>query len=191
VHARTDVGPEDGGLILLPGSHKSSLVRPKMLFGSIGMQGSSVAGRNFGGNNVVAHDAAWDDSPAAHKLIPGLRPVDGKIPDGCIKPEFKAGDIAIMAEATTHGVMPWRAEGRTRRCLMVRHDFQHRGSLEGAGTLEGVVHPLTVELMSYAPKGHTKGVAKMSAAEISAAFDAVEPRISASEHAQAQAQARL
>ena len=40
-----DVGPEDGGLFVLPGSHKSALVRPSELFGSIGKMGSSVAGR--------------------------------------------------------------------------------------------------------------------------------------------------
>ena len=165
----------------MPGSHKSSLVRPSELFGSIGKMGSSVAGRNFGSNNVVAHDAAWDDSPEAHELIPGPRPLDGKVPDGCIKPEFRAGDIAVMAEACTHGVVPWRAEGRTRRCLMIRHDYQHRGSPEGAGALEGIVHPLTAELMSFAPIGHTKEVARMSAAEIAAAFDAAESRASAME----------
>ena len=37
--------------------------------------------------------------------------------------------------------------------------------------------------MSFAPKGHTKDVAKMSAGEIKAAFDAAEPRASASEQA--------
>ena len=64
---------------------------------------------------------------------------------------------------------------------MIRHDYQHRGSPEGAGALEGIVHPLTAELMSFAPIGHTKDVARMSAAEIAAAFDAVESRASAME----------
>ena len=156
----------------MPGSHKSPLPRPETLFGSIGQTGSKVAGRDFGSNHAVAHDAAWDDSPAAHKIIPGERPVDGKLPDGCIKPEFKAGDILIMPEATLHCVVPWRAEGRKRRALMIRHDLQHRGT--GPGELAAVVHPLTAELMSFAPRGHTKAVAKMTAAEIQAAFDAAE-----------------
>ena len=121
-----DVGPDDGGIFLLPGSHKSPLARPETLFGSIGQTGSKVAGRDFGANAWVAHDAAWDDSPEAHDLIPGERPVDMKVPEGCIKPEFKAGDILILPEATLHCVVPWRADGRTRRALMLRHDFQHR-----------------------------------------------------------------
>ena len=144
-----DVGPDDGGIFLLPGSHKSPLARPETLFGSIGQTGSKVAGRNFGGNSVIAHDAAWDDSPEARDLIPGTRPVDMQIPEGCIKPEFKAGDILILPEATLHCVVPWRAEdGRTRRALMLRHDFQHRApdSIHSTG-LEGLVHPLTAELV--------------------------------------------
>lgn len=181
-----DVGPEDGGIFLLPGSHKSPLPRPATLFGSIGQTGSRVAGRDFGGNSVIAHDAAWDDSPEAHDLVPGTRPIGGRaIPEGCIKPEFKAGDILILPEATTHCVVPWRTDGRTRRALMLRHDFQHRADTTSMTSpeLEGTVHPLTAELMSYAPKGHTKDVSKMSAAEIKAAFDAVEQRDSPGQQA--------
>ena len=55
---------------------------------------------------------------------------------------------------------------------MIRHDLQHRGT--GPGEVEASVHPLTAELMSFAPRGHTKAVAKMTAAEIEAAFDAAE-----------------
>eukprot|EP01043_Picozoa_sp_COSAG02_P010894 COSAG02_NODE_393_length_23190_cov_56.721926_12_plen_370_part_00 len=166
-----DVGPNDGGIFLLPGSHKSPLPRPETLFGSIGQTGSQVAGRDFGSNHVIAHDAAWDDSSRAHKLIPGKRPIGGKIPEGCVKPEMSAGDILIMPEATLHCVIPWRAEGRMRRALMLRHDLQHRGAADAPGQLKSIVHPLTAELMSFAPKGHLKAVAKMSAAEIQAAFD--------------------
>jgi hypothetical protein len=180
-----DVGPDDGGIFLLPGSHKSPLPRPETLFGSIGQTGSKVAGRDFGANAVVAHDAAWDDSPEAHDLIPGTRPVGMKVPEGCIKPEFKAGDVLILPEATLHCVVPWRADGRTRRALMLRHDFQHRADTSSMTSpeLEGVVHALTAELMSFAPKGHTKDVARMSAGEIQAAFDAAEQRASPGEQA--------
>ena len=56
--------------------------------------------------------------------------------------------------------------------------------------MEAFVHPMTAELMSFAPRGHTKAVAKMTAAEIKAAFDTVEnvsPADSADETQQARA----
>ena len=45
---------------------------------------------------------------------------------GCIKPEFKAGDMLILPEATLHGVVPWRAEGRTRRCVFRSRFFTRK-----------------------------------------------------------------
>ena len=172
-----DVAANDGGIFVLPGSHKSTLVRPVSLFGSLGIQGSRVAGRNFGSNATEARDAAWEDTPEARAKIPGKRPAAGQIPEGCIKPTFTAGDILILPEATLHGVVPWRAKGRTRRALMLRHCLHYlEGSVDCGRELEGTIHPLTMELMASAPARTVKKVAKMSAREIAAAFnDSTEP----------------
>jgi hypothetical protein len=161
---------------MLPGSHKSPLVRPASLFGSVGIQGSRVAGRDFGSNVTEAHDAAWDDSAEAHAKIPGMRPQRGEVPEGCIKPTLHAGDVLILPEATLHGVMPWRAAGgRKRRALMLRHCLQHEpGSTDCGKELEGTVHPLTAEFMACAPVGRVKRVAQLSARESGAAFDEAE-----------------
>ena len=78
-----DVLPGDGGLLVVPGSHKSEFDRPPQLFNQ---------GR-----------------------------IEGEVPLGVVNITPAAGDVVIMPECVTHGVLPWRAADRQRRVLTLRY----------------------------------------------------------------------
>ena len=84
----TDVHPGDGGLIVLPGSHKSEFERPENLF------------------------FPEPDNPDAplHPAIVNVTP--------------KAGDVVIITEMLTHGVLVWKPKDRDRRFLILRYKTQ-------------------------------------------------------------------
>ena len=84
----TDVCPGDGGLIVLPGSHKSEFKRPENLF------------------------FPEPDNPAAplHPALVNVTP--------------KAGDVVIITEMLTHGVLVWQPKDRDRRFLILRYKTQ-------------------------------------------------------------------
>ena len=98
-----DVTENDGGVFMLPGSHKSQLVRPPLLFGV------------YGQADRTAHEARPPkEQETASQRLPR------EIPEGCLKPSVAAGDYIILPEATVHGVCPWRATDRVRRTLALR-----------------------------------------------------------------------
>ena len=84
----TDVYPGDGGLIVLPGSHKSEFERPEHLF------------------------FPEPDNPDAplHPALVNVTP--------------KAGDVVIITEMLTHGVLVWKPKDRDRRFLILRYKTQ-------------------------------------------------------------------
>ena len=84
----TDVYPGDGGLIVLPGSHKRNFERPENLF-------------------VLEPDNP--DAPL-HPAIVNVTP--------------KAGDVVIITEMLTHGVLMWKPKDRDRRFLILRYKTQ-------------------------------------------------------------------
>ena len=83
-----DVHPGDGGLLVLPGSHKSQFDRPPQLFSQ---------GR-----------------------------IEGEVPLGVINITPLAGDVVIIPECLTHGVLPWKPVDRQRRVLTLRYRPHHR-----------------------------------------------------------------
>ena len=105
-----DVLEGDGGVFVLPGSHKAQFVRPPSLFGKYGQ----------------ADRTAHDSKPAERQLAEN-RQLPHALPDYCLKPTVRAGDVLILPEATVHGVIPWRTTERKRRILSMRHGLQEKG----------------------------------------------------------------
>jgi hypothetical protein len=94
-----DEGPNDGGLVLVPGSHKSNLEAPFTFERGL----SHAPGR---GEPVVAWDGAT-----------GLDELRDKHQDAVVEVNASAGDVVIFSESTTHAVSPWRGE-LPRRTLL-------------------------------------------------------------------------
>ena len=84
----TDVYPGDGGLVVLPGSHKSEFERPENLFFS---------------------EPDHLDAPL-HPALVNVTP--------------KAGDVVIITEMLTHGVLVCKPKARDRRFLILRYKTQ-------------------------------------------------------------------
>ena len=103
----------DGGLCLLPGSHKSQFCRPRSLFGLYG-----------------AHPDATrpsEDDARVHELPAGMQHIT-----------VRAGDILVVPEATTHAVAPWRPTDRMRRYVRFRYKI---GAADAANIAGGVRWP--------------------------------------------------
>ena len=100
----------------------------------------------------------------------------------------EAGDVLILPEATTHGVLPWRAPpGRRRRIFSMRFHIQH-GELRPYREQKGVVcaadfpawmhkrlAPETLELLLGADISHTKAIATHPDGIALASFDELYP----------------
>ena len=146
----------DGGVFVLPGSHKARVQRPGWLFGPYGADERAAMG---------------DFTPEQQaQRLSGL-PLD--VPDGCVKPVLAAGDVLLMPEATLHGVMPWTTSGRRRRTFLLRYTEQ--GGITWNGKEAGERKPPpswtsklgwpTLALMGHGDVG-IESVAEMSASEI-------------------------
>ena len=125
----TDVHPGDGGLVVVPDSHKSEFQRPKDLF-----------------------------FPDLEDLDPELHPATKNITP-------KAGDVIVLSELTTHGVLIWKPKDRDRRFLLLRYKTQYFQDYRGERYVYGQklldkLSPETLELMAYASYQHTKEVVK-------------------------------
>ena len=120
-----DVLPGDGGLLLVPGSHKAQFERPRHLF----------------------QDGHPSDST--------------NLPEGIINVTPKAGDILVMPELMTHGILPWQPTDRLRRILVLRYAPQYRGGGGVPESLEGRLLPETQELMSSAHYTHVKTITEI------------------------------
>jgi len=117
-----DVHPGDGGLLVLPGSHKSQFDRPPQLFSQ---------GR-----------------------------IEGEVPLGVINITPSAGDVVIIPECLTHGVLPWKPVDRQRRVLTLHYRPHHRQP--GRPIPEAVkerLAPETLELLETAHYTHKKEIA--------------------------------
>ena len=123
----TDVYSGDGGLVLLPGSHKSNFERPANLF---------------------FPDPGTTDPPF-HPALVNITP--------------KAGDVVVLSELTTHGVLVWKPTDRDRRFLILRYKTQYfqdqRGRVNpfSAEVLDRL-SPQTWELTQPAPYGQVKDI---------------------------------
>ena len=171
------VAEGEGGLVVLPGSHKSKFNRPAHLFGRFGLdahrQSQQSRDTGNGWQAIPSSPPAVGASPelGVHSLVANLTP--------------EAGDILIMPEATCHGVLPWRGLGR-RRIFSLRFHAQH-GDLRDYRAKKGVQavgdfprymrekwSPETLELLLGAEEGHTKAIARREVIEL-APFDTLYP----------------
>ena len=124
-----NVHPGDGGLLVIPGSHKSQFTRPPQLFSQ---------GR-----------------------------IEGEIPPGVINITPSAGDVVIMPEAMTHGVLPWKATDRQRRVLTLRYRPHHRQEGPIPVAVKQRLAPETRELIETAHYTHKKDIAEREIVKLS------------------------
>ena len=117
-----DVHPGDGGLVVVPGSHKANFHRPRDLF-------------NLDDLGNVTYPAIVNVTP-------------------------KAGDVVIMPELLTHGILPWTPKDRMRRILILRYTPQHKGSENFSAEIKARLSPETLELIQSAHYTHVKDIVK-------------------------------
>ena len=130
----TDVHPGDGGLIVVPGSHKESFLRPQDLF----YPGSYIEGEGYN-----------DDYASA------------EVPPGVVNIAAKAGDVVVISELLTHGALTWQPKDRERCFLTLRYSQQHM--VRENPLPEGVLtklSPETRELVATVPFIETKAIAE-------------------------------
>ena len=77
----------------------------------------------------------------------------------------KAGDVIVLSELTTHGVLIWKPKDRDRRFLLLRYKTQYFQDYRGERYVYGQklldkLSPETLELMAYTSYQHTKEVVK-------------------------------
>ena len=130
----TDVHPGDGGLIVVPGSHKESFLRPQDLF----YPGSYIEGEGYNADYVSA-----------------------EVPPGVVNITPKAGDVVVISELLTHGALTWQPKDRERRFLTLRYSQQHM--VRENPLPEGVLaklSPETHELVATLPFTEIKAIAE-------------------------------
>ena len=96
----------DGGLIFLPGSHRSQFSRPRTLFGPYGRHEEEWAAKDW------SRSSGGAETPS---------PLWREVPEGLVNLCPSAGDIIVMPEATCHGIMPWLNREHGRRILSLRY----------------------------------------------------------------------
>ena len=121
----TDVFPGDGGLIVIPGSHKSEFERPR---------------------NLLTLDDTDGIDPEPHSVFTNITP--------------RAGDVVLISELLTHGVLRWRPTERDRRLLVLRYKPQYMGKSLFSPAILDKLSAETLELISSAPYHHIKDIVK-------------------------------
>ena len=139
----TDVHPGDGGLIILPCSHKSHFDYPRSLF--------------------------YPDSYTADGYNDEY--FSTEVPEGVLNVTPKAGDVVIISELVTHGALSWVPQDRDRRFLTLRYMQQHesvRGGLDRfSPEVKARLSPETLELASPAAFTHTKEIVEQEVVTLS------------------------
>ena len=87
----TDVHPGDGGLIVLPGSHKANFERPPEMF--------------YPGSYK---DGTYNNDYNSFEVPAGIKNFNPK-----------AGDVVVISELLVHGALSWQAKDRDRRFFVV------------------------------------------------------------------------
>lgn len=123
----TDVWPGDGGLVVLPGSHKAEFDRPEGIF--------------FPDVN--------DRHPTLHPALKNITP--------------KAGDVIVLTELTSHGVLVWQPTDRDRRFLILCYKTQYfqdeRGKRQPfSDQIMAKLSSKTKELVQLADYSHVKEI---------------------------------
>lgn len=152
----SDVSPGDGGLFVLPGSHKSqfgfnelSRDRPleeRLFFADPPQDGSPAS--------VAANDTF---APPTHQ---------SELPHGVLNLCPKAGDVLVISERLLHGALRWQPHDRDRRFLTLRYNVQHH-VLSDSDTpfpqdILNRLSPRTIELASQKAYGTMKDCVRES-----------------------------
>ena len=126
----TDVHPGDGGLLVVPGSHKSMFERPPELFDS---------------GTIETLDA---------------------LPEGVVNITPRAGDMVVMNELVTHGVLPWTPRGRerVRMILVLRYVPQYQRNRDLPEAIQRRLAPDTLELTRHAGYQDVKEIVRRDVA---------------------------
>ena len=128
----TDVLPGDGGLIVVPGSHKANFPRENSYFYP----------------ESYSADGGYNDDYFSTEVAEG---VTNFTPS--------AGDVVIISEHLIHGALSWLPPDRDRRFLTLRYTVQHIGPTSpfpdgGKANLS----PETLELIAVRDFDHTKEI---------------------------------
>ena len=136
----TDVHPGDGGLMVLPGSHKANFERPQSLFypGSI-------------------KDGTYNEDYNSCE-----------VPEGIKNFTPKAGDVVVISELLVHGALSWQTKDRDRRFLTLRYcsQFVPPNNPMPDGVL-AKLSPETFELVEMAGVHHIKSVVEQDVVTLS------------------------
>ena len=124
----SDVHPGDGGLLVVPGSHKSMFERPPELFN--------------------------------HGMIETL----DALPEGVVNITPRAGDMVVMNELVTHGVLPWTPRDRGRMILVLRYVPQYQRSRDLPEAIQRRLSADTLELTSQAGYEDVKEIVRRDTA---------------------------
>jgi hypothetical protein len=136
----TDVQPGDGGLIILPGSHKANFSRPQELF----YPGSYKDGTYNNDFNST------------------------EVPEGVTNFTPKAGDVVIISELVVHGALSWQPADRDRRFLTLRYCSQHITSSNSLPDgIHTKLSPETLELIKIAPIKQIKSIVEQDVVTLS------------------------
>ena len=132
-----DVRPGDGGVIMLPGSHKNTIPFPEGI-----------------------HDTMAELDYDYDKCI-----TNNILPHGLVNLAPNAGDVIIASDQVCHGGLRWKAKERMRRFLVLRYSTQYLLAHMSDGDLNlpaGVMDrlsPETKELLAKEQLFHTKSIA--------------------------------
>ena len=127
----TDVHPGDGGLIVVPGSHKANLPRDNSYFYP----------------ESYTDDGYNDDYFST------------EVPEGVKNFTPKAGDVVIISEHLTHGALSWAPRERDRRFLTLRYTVQHIGPNDPfPDGIKARLSPETLELIAVQDFHYTKEI---------------------------------
>jgi ectoine hydroxylase-related dioxygenase (phytanoyl-CoA dioxygenase family) len=135
-----DIDAGEGGLLVVPGSHKSNFDRTDDL----------AAHGLYGGRQEQRGSVVNRDAPGANE-----------VPDGCVNvAPVKAGSAVIITEATSHGVLPYTgAPGRSRNMIAFGYEPQYTGSVPPLEPWMARLSEETKELLEYGHATHTKQIA--------------------------------
>ena len=133
-----DVLPGDGGLLLIPGSHKTKLKWPESISETMAKTG-------------------YDYEKCC---------IDNSFPFGMVNVTPKAGDVVIASDQIVHGSLKWKPKDRSRRFLVLRYAPQYMLAWMNDQDItlpKEVIErlsPETRELLAKDQLGHTKGIAE-------------------------------
>ena len=72
----------------------------------------------------------------------------------------KAGDVVIITEALTHGVLAWTPKDRNRLIQVLRYHPQYQGNESFPDEIKERLSPETIELISKAGYGDEKEIVR-------------------------------